>query len=107
MSLSRRAGAIQADGKPKHGVFPDADACLGTTFNDCFAWNETEGRGSFKWTWIDCCTDGMVMGRMPFNSFTMNIKWTSFRGAFGVSCRLRAYLCVYYVYICNYRYAYA
>lgn len=33
------------------------EACR-TADNDCYAYDSEEGKGSFYWKWLGCCTDG-------------------------------------------------
>ncbi|GBG26373.1 Hypothetical Protein FCC1311_025942 [Hondaea fermentalgiana] len=45
---------------------------------DCYAWNGTHG--SFIWRWHQCCTDGMVLGRLPSTDFCIDVEITKKRG---------------------------
>ena len=38
------------------------------------SWNTHAGTGRFQWKWGSCCTDGMVLGPIPSDGFTMTLK---------------------------------
>ena len=41
---------------------------------DCFSWDPKAGFGTFAWAWVDCCTDGMVLGPFPLE-FIMEFNY--------------------------------
>jgi len=47
----------------------------GKTYNrDCYAWDSGTASGNFIWRWHPCCTDGMVLGKLPSKDFCIDVK---------------------------------
>lgn len=42
-----------------------------------YDWNGLTGRGQFYWNWLECCTDGMIMGYLPQvdGPFSLTFDW--------------------------------
>ncbi|KAK3262583.1 hypothetical protein CYMTET_28567 [Cymbomonas tetramitiformis] len=58
------------------------DACAGyshTTYEDCYAFDPSLGKGTFAWKYPSCCTDGMSLGPLPIDEFcfTIHIETTT------------------------------
>eukprot|EP00854_Cymbomonas_tetramitiformis_P013020 gene13020-15382_t len=45
-----------------------------STSRDCYAYDSAQGRGSMKWSWAACCTDGMVIGPLPYEEFCFDLQ---------------------------------
>ena len=41
-------------------------------------WDPSRARGSFYWNWLDCCTDGMILGPLPQTRWTMTFQPTGY-----------------------------
>ena len=52
----------------------------GKATQDCYDWKPETGSGEFKWTWKECCTDGMVLGRLPSVDFCLDVTTHLFDG---------------------------
>eukprot|EP00049_Salpingoeca_infusionum_P013243 m.247154 g.247154 ORF g.247154 m.247154 type:complete len:1247 (-) comp15390_c0_seq2:449-4189(-) len=42
---------------------------------DCYFLNTTTMHGYFHHTWAPCCTDGLVLGKLPLNDWRFNFKY--------------------------------
>ena len=43
-------------------------------YNTSDGWDPTTGVGAFAWQWAACCTDGMVLGPLPPDSWSMTFE---------------------------------
>jgi hypothetical protein len=41
---------------------------------------ESGSTGVFNWAWINCCTDGLVIGPMPSSDWEMRLSIASYTG---------------------------
>ena len=49
------------------------DLALQDDFVDTYKWDEATAQGSFTWRWWSCCTDGVVIGPMPYTNYSLDI----------------------------------
>ena len=40
-----------------------------------YDWDPSSGNGHFNWNWLECCTDGMVMGILPNGLWSYTFFW--------------------------------
>ena len=40
-----------------------------------YDWDPANGTGHFYWNWLQCCTDGMVMGILPDKIWSYTFFW--------------------------------
>ena len=60
-------------------IVPPGETCL-TAEKDCYDWNSTTGEGTFLWVWDPCCTDGMVLGKLPSKDFCVDVTVHKYLG---------------------------
>ena len=44
-------------------------------------WVDSTGRGVLRWEWGSCCSDGMVFGPLPVDTYCLNIRKQATRAA--------------------------
>ncbi|KAK3235257.1 hypothetical protein CYMTET_54522 [Cymbomonas tetramitiformis] len=78
------SGACCVCGGGETGSWPSTswDSCQGyshSLYEDCYAFEQSEGKGTFAWKYPSCCTDGMSLGPLPIDDFclTMYIETTT------------------------------
>ncbi|KAK3234328.1 hypothetical protein CYMTET_55409 [Cymbomonas tetramitiformis] len=59
------------------------DSCAGyshSRYEDCYAFETSEGKGTFSWAYPSCCTDGMSLGPLPYEEFCFTIHVDTVQG---------------------------
>ncbi|KAK3240798.1 hypothetical protein CYMTET_49384, partial [Cymbomonas tetramitiformis] len=72
------SGACCVCGGGETGSWPSTrwDSCQGyshTSYEDCYAFEQSEGKGTFAWKYPSCCTDGMSLGPLPIDEFCLTM----------------------------------
>ena len=44
--------------------------------SEASGWSDATGRGVLRWEWGECCSDGMVFGPLPTDSFCLNVRYS-------------------------------
>ena len=60
-------------------IIPPGETCLSAEA-DCYDWDPEAGSGTFLWKWDPCCTDGMVVGKLPSNDFCVDVTVDQYKG---------------------------
>ena len=43
---------------------------------NAYTWDQQAGNGHFSWYWLECCTDGMILGVLPTQeAWTYTFFW--------------------------------